>query len=250
MQKHQIAKVALITGAARRVGAEIAMLLHQSGMNVILHYHTSQKEAKDLCAVLNKKRHHSAIICCANLLETAGLQEIINHSVTEWGRLDVLVNNASSFYKTTMGKVTEQEWDDLLASNLKAPFFLSQNAALHLSKQQGCIINIADIHAERPMRDYSVYCISKAGLLMLTKALAKELGPHVRVNAISPGVVAWPEGENTVSEIGKQKIIERTVLQRHGDAKEIAKAVLFFVDAADFITGQVLAVDGGRSLFI
>ncbi len=250
MQKHSTNKVALITGAARRVGAEIATLLHQNGMNVILHYRTSEKEAKNLCAALNEKRKHSAIIYCANLLKTDGLHEIINSAVAEWGRLDALINNASGFYRTVMGNVTEQEWDDLLNSNLKAAFFLSQQAAPHLSKQQGCIVNIADIHAERPMRDYSVYCISKAGLIMLTKALAKELGPSVRVNAISPGVVAWPEGENTVPEMGKQKIIDRTVLKRHGDAKEIAKAVLFLVNSADFITGQVINIDGGRSLFI
>lgn len=243
-------KVALITGAARRVGAEIAKSLHTNNMNIVVHYNASEHDAKEMCAEFNKIRPHSAIALKAELVETDGLKALVTQAEQAWGRLDVLVNNASRFYKTPLGEATEFQWDDLFSSNIKAPFFLAQAAAPHLAKQRGCIINIADIHAERPMRDYSVYCISKAGIIMLTKALAKELGPDVRVNAVSPGPIMWPEGENALTDDMKKTLINRTALLSHGGPEEIAKAVLFFVTGADFVTGQVLAVDGGRSLYI
>ncbi len=249
MQKNQITPVALITGAAKRIGAEIAEYLHLQGLNIIIHYHTSEKEAKALCEKLNQKRLNSAVILQADLCVTSDFDAVMNQVMNAWGRLDVLVNNASRFYRSVMGQVTEPQWDDLITSNTKAPFFLSQAAAPYLAKQQGCIINITDIHGERPMRDYSVYCISKAGLIMLTKALAKELGPDVRVNAISPGPILWPEGENELSDLLKEKLIQRTVLQRSGSSIEIAKTV-FFLISSDYMTGQVLSVDGGRSLLI
>lgn len=246
MQDNQ--KVALITGAARRIGATIAKTLHQSGFNVIIHYHTSQVAAEQLCADLNAIRSHSAMIVQADLSVMTNMDVLVKNASQAWGRLDVLVNNASCFYKTFVGQITEQDWDDLLTNNVKAPFFLCQAAVPYLTKQQGCIVNITDIHAERPVSDYPVYCISKAGLVMLTKALAKELGPTIRVNAVSPGAIAWPEGDNHLSEELKQQIVNRTILQRGGEPLDIAKAVLYLVRDADYVTGQIIAVDGGRSL--
>lgn len=243
------AKVALITGAGKRIGAEITRFLHAEGINVILHYHTSEKAAKKLAATLNKQRDHSAAVIEADLSILANLQPLIQQAEALWGRLDVLVNNASIFYKTEMGEVTGSAWDKLIDTNLKAPFFLAQAAFPYLAKQQGCIVNIVDIHAQRPLRDYPVYSISKAGLHMLTQALARELGPDVRVNAVSPGAILWPEGENNLSSAIKQKIIDHTALQRHGNPTEIAKAVFFLIQDADYITGQNIVVDGGRLLF-
>jgi len=247
MQKKPLAsKVALVTGAARRIGAEIARTLHHAGMNIVLHYHASEEEAVTLCQQLNRKRDHSSIAVRADLQESGSEKALVQQAVEPWKRLDVLVNNASRFYRTAIGKVTEYAWNDLINSNLRAPFFLAQTAAPFLAATQGCIVNITDIHAEHPLRDYSVYCISKSGLLMMTKSLAKELGPLVRVNAVAPGAILWPEGENILSEMEKQKIIEQTALQRPGGPQHIAKAVLFFVRDAEYITGQVLNVDGGR----
>ena len=217
---------------------------------MVLHCYTSKKEAEQLCKKLNKKRENSAIMVSADLLKTAGLAKLVKQAVAAWGHLDVLVNNASRFYQTPIGDVTEREWDDLLGSNLKAPFFLAQAAAPYLAKKKGCIINIGDVHTERSLRDYPVYSISKAGLIMLTKALAKELAPKVRVNAVSPNLIAWPEGKNTLSPQRKQKLLQRVALQRQGNPDDIAKAVLFLIQSADYVTGQVVAVDGGRSLFM
>lgn len=244
------AKVALITGAARRIGAAIAAILHEIGMNVVIHYHHSEVAANKLCALLNKKRAHSACAMPADLTELSAIKTLIQNTIKKWGRLDVLINNASCFFKTEIGAVSEASWNELMNTNLKAPFFLAQAAFPHLAKQLGCIINIADIHSKRPMRDYPVYCISKAGLIMLTKTLARELGPDVRVNSVSPGQILWPEVENALSNEIKQKIIHRTALQRHGDPQEIAKTILFLVKDADYITGQDIAVDGGRLLYI
>ncbi|MBX3708260.1 MAG: pteridine reductase [Gammaproteobacteria bacterium] len=249
MQKKTLAsKVALITGAARRIGAEIAVTLHRAGMNIALHYNASEEEATHLCQQLNQKRAHSAVAIQAELIEPESEKTLIQKTLNSWDRLDVLVNNASRFYRTVLGEVTSYAWEDLMQSNLKAPFFLAQAAAPFLAVSRGCIVNITDIHAERPLREYSVYCISKSGLLMMTKALAKELGPSVRVNAVAPGAILWPEGKSTLSDHEKQKIISQTTLQRAGSPEDIAKAVLFFVRDADYITGQILDVDGGRTL--
>jgi pteridine reductase len=249
MQKNLLAfRVALITGAARRIGAQIAHTLHEAGMNIALHYNASEDEALQLCEQLNKKRNYSSIAIRADLQESESVKALVQQTAKEWNRIDVLVNNASRFYSTPLGEVTVFAWDDLMNSNLKAPFFLSQAAAPFLAKTKGCIINITDIHAERPLRDYSVYCISKSGLLMMTKVLAKELGPLIRVNAVAPGAILWPEGKNILSEDEKQKIIDQTALQRAGHPYDIAKAVLFFVRDADYVTGQVLEVEGGRVL--
>jgi pteridine reductase len=241
-------KVAMITGGARRIGAAIAEILHREGMNIVLHYNASEDEAQELCAKFNTTRPNSAILIQGDLLQSDIDKSIATRAYKAWGRLDLLVNNASRFYRTPFGKVTEYAWDDLMISNLRAPFFLSQAAAPYLVESKGRIINIADTHAWRPMRNYSVYCISKAGLLMLTKSLAKELAPDVMVNAIAPGAIAWPEGENSLSPDEKESIISKTPLGRSGSAEDIAKLVLFLARDADFMTGEVLAVDGGRGL--
>lgn len=252
MQKNKTIhpNVALVTGAARRIGAEIARILHQNNFNVVLHYHQSKAEAEKLCKMLNQTRENSAVILKADLSDQKQLLPLIQKAAKTWGRLDALINNASCFYKTAIGKIDGKIWDAMMDTNLKAPFFLAQAAAPFLRKQHGCIVNIVDIHAHKPMLDYPVYNISKAGLLMATKTLARELGPEIRVNAVSPGAIIWPEGSNSLSAKLKEKIISHTALKRHGDANAIAKAVLFLVKDADYITGQDIPVDGGRSLFL
>jgi pteridine reductase len=250
MQKNKT-RVALITGAARRIGAEIAKTLHDNGFNIALHCHQSKTAAKKLSQQFNAKRPGSAIIISADLCQTAKLKNLIAATLKGFGRLDLLVNNASQFYRTKLGRVKETEWNEIMNANLKAPFFLAQAAAVTLKKHKGSIINIADIHGERPMRDYAAYCISKAGLIMLTKALAKEWGPAIRVNAISPGGgIEMPEGANALLPKIKKTMLARTALKRLGHPRDIADAVLFLATEATFITGQVLCVDGGRSLML
>lgn len=249
MQKNPLTgKVALITGAARRIGAEIANTLHAAGMNVVLHFNASQEEADRLAGQLNGIRADSAIILRADLSDIESAKLLIEQAEKKWHRLDVLVNNASRFYRTPLGEATEAAWDDLIDSNVKAPFFLAQTAYPLLKKNNGVVINITDIHGERPLRDYSIYCISKGALIMMTKMLAKEFGPNVRVNAVSPGAIIWPEGENILSDKEKNKIISQTALDRPGSAEDIAKAVLFFARDAEYVTGQILDVDGGRKI--
>jgi pteridine reductase len=238
-------KVVLITGAAHRIGATTARMLHAEGMNILLHYRNSRDAAETLQTELNAIRTDSVQLIQADLHDTANLPALVEQAINIWGRLDVLINNASSFYSTPIGTVTETQWDDLIGSNLKAPFFLSQAAAPYLRQQQGCIISIVDIHAERPLKEFPVYSMAKAGLVMLTKSLACELGPEVRVNAVAPGAILWPEnlGENE-----KQKIISRTFLKRQGAPDDIARAILYLIRDAGYMSGQVLTVDGGRSL--
>lgn len=244
-----MAKVALITGAARRVGAMIARFLHAKGMNVIIHYHHSAMEAEELSAELNAIRPNSAKTAAFNLLQTQELAEFMTAVVDVWGKIDILINNASTFYPSPMGNIDESTWHDLIGSNLKAPLFLAQAAAPYLAKQQGNIINIIDVHAWLPLKQHAVYCVAKAGLAMLTRSLAIEFAPTVRVNGVAPGAIMWPDKiENQFSEDEKQVIVSTTPLQRIGGPEDIARAVWFFVDQADFITGQVLAVDGGRSI--
>jgi pteridine reductase len=239
-------KTVLITGGARRVGAAIARRLHGAGANLVVHYRSSAKDAAALVDQMNSARAKSAAIFQADLLDTARLPELVDFAVRSFGALDVLVNNASTFYATKIGEVTPAAWDDLMGSNLKAPLFLSQAAAPALKKSHGLILNIVDIHALRPLRSYTVYCAAKAGLHMLTRSLAKELGPEVRVNGISPGPVLWPEKES--DPVAREKIIQRTILQKMGTPEDIARTALFFAADAPFITGQILAVDGGRSV--
>jgi len=239
-------KSALVTGAARRVGAEIARTLHAAGANVVLHYRSSSEEASALAQALNEARPDSVTLAQCDLLDSAALSELADTAATAFGGLDVLVNNASSFYPTPVGDIDEDDWNDLIGTNLKAPLFLSQAAAGALRERNGLIVNLADIHGVRPMRRHPVYCVAKAGLIMLTKSLARELGPRVRVNAISPGPVMWPE--DGIDPALREKIIGRTALKRTGSAEDVARAVLFFATEAPFVTGQILAVDGGRSI--
>jgi pteridine reductase len=239
-------KTVLITGGARRVGAAIARMLHGAGGNLVVHYRKSASDAEALAAEMNAVRAKSAATFQADLLDLAKLPALVEFTVRSFGSLDVLVNNASTFYATKLGEITPQAWDDLMGSNLKAPLFLSQAAAPALKKSSGLIINIVDIHALRPLRNYTVYCTAKAGLHMLTRSLAKELGPEIRVNGISPGPVMWPEHGG--DEAARAKIIQRTILQKMGTPEDIARTALFFAAQAPFITGQVLAVDGGRSV--
>jgi len=239
-------KVALITGGVRRIGAEIATLLHEQGFRLALHYRNSRTEAKALQEKLNAIRADSVILIQADLHVTKGLNALVKSTLESFSQLDVVINNASSFYPTPISKATEEDWDDLVGSNLKAPFFLAQAAAPALKKSNGCIINIVDIHAQNPLKAHSIYCMAKAGLAMMTKSLAKELGPEVRVNGVSPGAILWPENE--MDELTQQRIVSRSFLKRQGNPSDIAQTVLFLATKAPFITGQIIAVDGGRSL--
>ena len=241
-------KVALITGGARRVGAEIARTLHAQGMQLVIHYRSSKDDAHALQLELEKRRPKSVALAKGDLLDVTQLPGIVEEAVAAFGRLDALVNNASSFYPTPVGAATEQQWDDLIGTNLKAPFFLAQAAASHLKKTHGCIVNIADIHAERPIKHYPIYSTAKAGLVMLTKSLARELAPEVRVNAIAPGTILWPEGEAEVSAAQKQEMLARIPLQRSGSPHDIARTALFLIRDAEFVNGQVIAVCGGRTV--
>jgi len=241
-------KTALITGASRRIGAVIARTLHHAGMNITLHYRGSKEEADKLADELNQLRNNSCIALRMDLHKTEELPQLIAQNQQHWGRLDLLVNNASSFYPTHIGKMTEQHWDDLIGSNLKAPLFLSQAAIPALKQNQGDIINIVDIHAEKPMKNHTIYCSAKAGLAMMTKSLAKELGPDIRVNGVAPGAIMWPENEQE-AEI-QDEIVSRTALKRSGMPEDIAAAVLFLARDAHYITGQIIPVDGGRSINI
>ncbi len=239
-------RVVLITGGAHRIGAHTARTLHAEGANLVLHYRTSRAAAQTLQTELNAIRADSVVLICADLLDEAALPAIIADAFSAWKRLDALVNNASTFYPTPIGTTTTQQWDDLFGSNLKAPFFLSQAAAPHLRANRGSIVNIVDIHAERPLKRHPVYSMAKAGLVMMTKALACELGPEVRVNAVAPGAILWPETD--MDEVTKQRIVSRTFLKRQGSPEHIARAVLYLIRDAEYTSGQVLTVDGGRSL--
>ena len=239
-------KVILVTGAARRIGAAIVTCLHENGARVAVHYDSSADDAAQLTAGLNQVRENSAITIQADLKVIADLPGLIDSVVSWGGRLDGLVNNASRFYATPVGSITEQHWDDLLGSNLKAPLFLSQAAAPQLRKNGGAIINIVDIHSQRPLRDHAVYGPAKAGLAMLTRSLAKDLAPDVRVNGVSPGAILWPE--DGMTESVQQSILQQVPLQRAGDPQDIAACVLYLLRDAVYVTGQVIAVDGGRSI--
>ena len=238
-------RTALITGAAKRLGAATARALHAEGMNLLLHYNKSEGSASALAAELNKARPDSAAIAQADLANTQGLESLVKAAL-QWGGLDVLINNASSFHPTPIGNVGEDEWDELMASNLKAPFFLAQAAAVHLRKGHGSIVNMVDIHAYRPLREHTVYSAAKAGLVMLTLSLARELGPEIRVNGIAPGPVLWPEAPMDAAT--KKSILEATALKRKGSPEDVSGAILYLVRDADYVTGQIIAVDGGRSI--
>ena len=241
-------KVILVTGGARRVGVATCRRLHSQGASLVVHYRASESEARALEAELDQVRPGSVALVQADLLETANLPRLIDETVSHFGRLDALVNNASSFFPTPLGEITEDGWEDLIGSNLKAPLFLSQAAAPQLKRQRGCIVNIVDIHSEWPLQRYVVYNAAKGGLASLTRSLAVELAPEVRVNGISPGPILWPEAGEWMDEASRQHIIGRTLLKRTGEPDDIARTVSFLIADAPYITGQIIAVDGGRSV--
>jgi pteridine reductase len=238
-------KVALITGGSHRIGATTARTLHDAGMNIVLHYLSSRDAAQSLQEELNTKRENSVVLVQADLLSEKALPALVKEAHNAWGRLDVLVNNASTFYRTPVDKANLEQWDDLFGTNARAPFFLSQAAAPYLKEHEGCIINMIDIHAERPLKEHTLYCMAKASLAMMTKSLARELGPEIRVNGVAPGAILWPED---LDDVTKQRIVSRTFLKRKGDAEDIARTILFLTEQAPYITGQIISVCGGRSL--
>ncbi|MGI9204791.1 MAG: pteridine reductase [Woeseiaceae bacterium] len=239
-------KVALITGAARRIGAAIATTLHAAGVKVIIHYRGSKDAAAELAASLNRQRADSALIAQADLCKAEAIDGLVSTAIQWHDRLDVLVNNASSFYPTAIGQITEAAWSDLVGTNLKAPLFLSQAAAPHLEKTCGNIVNIVDIHARKPLHDHHIYGAAKAGLVTLTQSFAKDLAPRVRVNGVAPGAIAWPE--NGMTAAVKENIISQIPLGAAGQPSDVADAVLFLVRDATYTTGQIIPIDGGRSI--
>jgi pteridine reductase len=246
-------KCVLVTGGAKRIGAETVRLLHQEGYNTVIHCRSSRQSADELAERLNNIRADSAKVIQADLDNETIYSSLIEQAYLCWNRLDVLVNNASSFYPTPVGSITLDDWNNLVNSNMKAPLFLAQAAAPYLEKTQGNIINMIDIHGQRPMKDHTVYCAAKAGLAMLTLSLAKELGPGIRVNGVAPGAILWPAGDGATGDMPEQTknlILERTALKKPGQPIDIARTILFLIKDADYITGQIIAVDGGRSLNI
>ncbi len=241
-------KTVLVTGGARRVGAAIVRRLHAAGANVAIHCRKSLYEALALRAELNEIRTDSAQVVQADLIELAGLRRMVEETVQQFGRLDALVNNASSFYPTPLEQMDEQQWIDLIGTNLKAPLFLAQAAAAELRRHHGCIVNIVDIHAELPMHGHLLYNVAKSGLAGLTRALAQEMAPQVRVNGVSPGPILWPEAPAWQDEEQRRKIIAHTLLKRAGEPEDIARTVQFLIADAPYISGQIIAVDGGRSI--
>ncbi|HEX4779287.1 MAG TPA: pteridine reductase [Usitatibacter sp.] len=243
-------RAVLVTGAARRIGAAIARRLHAAGARVALHCNRSRTEADALAGELNAARASSAAVVHGDLLDVPGLARIVDEAARAFGRLDGLVNNASSFYATPFGGIGAREWDDLVGSNLRAPLLLAQAAAPRLRESKGAIVNIVDIHWERPLKDFVVYSIAKAGLAGLTRSLALELGPDVRVNGVSPGAILWPEGGEHFDPGEKRRIEEQTPLARIGSPEDVAGAVKYLLFDAPFVTGQILAVDGGRTVYL
>ena len=241
-------KTALVTGGARRVGAAIARRLHAAGASVVLHYRDSASDADKLAAELNAQRAKSAATVKAELLAPIAPRALVAAALESFGRLDLLVNNASSFFPVEVGAIEASHFEELIGSNLRAPLFISQEAAPHLAEARGSIVNIVDIHAERPLKGYAVYSVAKAGLAALTRSLALELAPAVRVNGVAPGAIAWPEDGQLEAE-ERQRIVRTTPLGRTGSPEDIAQAVHFFA-CAPYVTGQILAVDGGRSIFL
>lgn len=239
-------KTILVTGAAKRLGSAIARELHATGANVMLHYRQAAATAEDLVGELNAARPSSAACLPADLLDVGSLPQLIADTVDRFGRLDALVNNASSFFPTPLGEIDLASWDDLMGSNLRAPLFLTQAAAPHLRAARGAVVNITDIHAERPLAGYPLYCAAKAGLLGLTRALAIELAPQVRVNAVAPGPILWPDS-GFFDSAARQEIVAHTLLQRTGCPENVARAVRYLLEDAAYVTGQVINVDGGRT---
>ena len=239
-------KWALITGGSKRIGAKMAETLHDAGINIAIHFNSSSDSATELCAQLNAKRADSSITLKADLTNQEALEHLVPSLIEQTRRLDVLINNASTFYPTPIQSITLTDWDDLMGTNLKAPLFLCKYAAEYLKKSSGVILNIIDIHAKNPLKDHSIYGSAKAGLATLTRSLAKDLAPDVRVNGISPGLILWPEDEPP--EDIKNNILEQIPLKNPGTTEDIAQCALFFIQDAPYATGQIIAVDGGRSI--
>ncbi len=241
-------KTGLITGGARRVGAAITRRLHAAGANVLVHYRDSDSDAAKLVAELNGVRPKSAATVKAELLAPIAPRALVSAALESFGRLDLLVNNASAFFPVALGAIEASHWEELVGSNLRAPLFIAQQAAAELAKHEGAIVNIVDIHAERPLKGYPVYSIAKAGLAAMTRSLALELAPRVRVNGVAPGAIAWPE-DGQFDPAERERVVATTPLGRTGTPDDIAQAV-HFLACAPYVTGQILAVDGGRSIFI
>jgi pteridine reductase len=239
-------KVALVTGGAQRIGAQIARTLHSAGMKVAIHYHASAGAAEQLAGELDAVRPGSAIALRGDLDDPGAPTALVAAVEARFGGLDALVNNASRFYPTPLDTATAAQWDALMGSNLRAPFFLAQAAAPLLRAAGGCIVNLVDVHAQRPLAGHPIYCMAKAANAMMVMSLARELGPVVRVNGVAPGAILWPDRE--LSEAAKREILDRTALKRTGAMEDVAKAVLFLVRDADYVTGQIIAVDGGRTV--
>jgi len=245
MNNH-INKWVLITGGAKRIGAKIARTLHAEEMNLVIHFNTSSDAANGLCSELNSIRNDSAITIGSNLTNQTEVESLITKVIETTGQLDVLINNASTFYPTPIEDITLDDWDNLVGTNLKAPLFLCKHAAPYIKESRGCIINMVDIHARKPLKNHPIYGSAKSGLAMLTRSLDKDLAPEVRVNGIAPGMILWPENEP--SEEIKQKVVDQIPLKRSGEPNDIAQTVLFLIANADYITGQIIAVDGGRGI--
>ena len=246
MSNTDTAPVAFLTGASRRIGKQTAIELHQAGYNIAIHYHQSSEAAQELAETLNQSRDNSCSIFQADITCTETLKPLIESVSKKWQRLDLLVNNASSFFPTSIEEPKLEEWDNLMGTNLKAPYFLSVAAVPELKKTKGNIINIIDIYGLQPLKNHSIYCMAKAGLAMMTKSLAIELAGDIRVNAVAPGAIIWPESNNPLNQERQQKIIQNTALKRQGSAEDIAKAVRFLAVDGSYVTGQIIKVDGGR----
>ena len=243
-------KVVLVTGGSKRIGAAICRRLHAAGANIALHYRSSVQDALSLQAELQVSRPDSVLCVQADLLDSQDVSRLMRETVSHFGHLDALVNNASSFFAMPLAEISEQHWNDLIGTNLKAPLLLAQAAEAELRRNHGAIVNIVDIHAERPMHGHLLYSVAKSGLAGLTRALAQELAPTVRVNAVSPGVIVWPENAEWQDEEKRRKVIAHTLLKRQGEPDDIARTVQFLLNDAPYMTGQIISVDGGRSINI
>ena len=241
--------VALITGGSGRIGAQTARRLHQAGWRIAIHFRNSKDKALALQKDLEDQRPNSVALFQADLIETASIPTLINEVEQRFGRLDALINNASSFYPTPLNEISEEQWDDLIGSNIKAPLFLAKAAAPLLKTTQGCIVNLVDVHGFRPMKNHTIYSMAKAANAMMVKSLARELAPAIRVNGVAPGAIAWPENDNqqSMTDKTKQDILSRIPMAKKGEFDDIAKTIQFLIEDAPYITGQIIAVDGGRT---
>jgi len=244
----QETKTILITGGAKRIGRQMALTLHQAGHNIVVHYRSSAGAASELVSQLNSDRDNSAVALQGELLDAASIPALVAKAAEAFGYIDVLINNASTFYPTPIELLQDEFWNDLIGSNLKAPAFLAKECVPYIRKRNGSIINIVDIHARKPMANHPIYCSAKAGLEMLTMSLARDLAPDIRVNGVSPGAILWPENNSGMAD--QTDVLEKIPMGRMGQPEDVAKLVRFLIDDGDYITGQIIAVDGGRSVVI